>query len=272
MARRPLENGPNLEAYHRSLSAELAALKDRVRHLVRHWPTDGEHKEVALRSVLRRHVPDTVHVGRGFVVTPEDSSPQIDVLLIDASTPALFRDGDLFIVTPDAVRAIVEVKSRLDGEAAIGDAISHLQLAASYCGNGMRQQTWAGLFVYEGDNTDLAHQNLLRALGRRARDENPAVHCVSAGQSTFVRWWPQSSHNQWRSYSLDGLAPAYFLGNLLHHLNGRGSWSARTTWFPLQMAGGKERFARFRIAPGQQEPDLTTEYRRMGGPGIGNVR
>lgn len=65
---------PDLEAYHRSIANELQSLKDRVRNLVRHWPTDGEYKEVALRNVLRRHLPETLHVGRGFIVTPDDSS------------------------------------------------------------------------------------------------------------------------------------------------------------------------------------------------------
>ena len=61
---------PDYAAFHRSVSEELYSVKDRIRNLVSHWATDGESKEVALRSVLRRHLPASVIVGRGFIVTP----------------------------------------------------------------------------------------------------------------------------------------------------------------------------------------------------------
>src|SRR5262245_38550627 len=91
----------DLLAFHHSISDELHAIKNRIRNLVHHWPTDGEHKEVALRNVLRRHLPQTALIGRGFVVNRKSSSTQIDILIADANKPALFRDGDLMIVTPD---------------------------------------------------------------------------------------------------------------------------------------------------------------------------
>jgi hypothetical protein len=60
---------PDFLAFHRSLCDELKAIKDRVRNLIQHWPTDGAFKESALRSVLRRHLPESVYIGTGFVVT-----------------------------------------------------------------------------------------------------------------------------------------------------------------------------------------------------------
>jgi hypothetical protein len=64
--------------------------------------------------VLRRHLPSTVQVGRGFVVAPGVVSRQIDVLIYDATKPVLFQDGDLVTLASDAVRAIIEVKSKID--------------------------------------------------------------------------------------------------------------------------------------------------------------
>jgi len=60
--------------YFESLSTELSSLKDRVRYIIddKHWLTDGEWKESVLRSILRRHLPSSVCVGSGFLVTPED--------------------------------------------------------------------------------------------------------------------------------------------------------------------------------------------------------
>src|SRR6058998_3443160 len=102
------------QAYFQSLAAEVEALKDRVRYLIEdaHWQTDGEWKESVIRQVLRRHLPQSVSVGRGFVVTATATSRQIDVLIVDSGKPVLFRDGDLVFVTPDAVLGVIEVKSR----------------------------------------------------------------------------------------------------------------------------------------------------------------
>jgi hypothetical protein len=60
----------DVPAYFESLSQELHAVKNRVRYLIglSHLPTDGEWKESVFRSVLRRHLPASVEVGRGFVV------------------------------------------------------------------------------------------------------------------------------------------------------------------------------------------------------------
>jgi len=105
--------------YFDSLSREIDSLKNRVRNLKhgKHWLTDGEWKESVIRQILRRNLPRTVEVGRGFVVTSKASSKQIDVLVYDASKPVLFRDGDLAFVTPDVVHGIVEVKTSIDPSA-----------------------------------------------------------------------------------------------------------------------------------------------------------
>jgi hypothetical protein len=104
-----------LEAYLRSLTDETEALKNRVRYLIedRHWQTDGEWKESVIRQILRRYLPNSVTVCRGFVVTATRSSRQLDILICDSSKPVLFRDGDLVFVAPDAVLGVIEVKSKL---------------------------------------------------------------------------------------------------------------------------------------------------------------
>ena len=99
----------NFLNYHKSVTSELAAIKNRIRDLVTHWPTDGEWKEAALRTVLRRHLPVSNQVSRGFIVGRESSSTQIDVFVLKQDKPTLFRDGDLVIVTADVPAAIVEV-------------------------------------------------------------------------------------------------------------------------------------------------------------------
>jgi hypothetical protein len=106
----------NVENYFESISLELKALKDRVRNLIgtnHHNLTDGEWKETILRAILKRHLPSNVEVGSGFVVKPNSSSKQIDILIYDTSKPVLYRDGDLVIITPDSVKGIIEVKTKI---------------------------------------------------------------------------------------------------------------------------------------------------------------
>ena len=105
-----------IEEYFRSLSDECDTLKNRVRMLIErnHWPTDGEWKESVLRSMIRRSAPESVTVGRGFVVDHDRCSTQIDVLVYDNNLPVLYKEGDLVFITPASCRAIVEVKSRLN--------------------------------------------------------------------------------------------------------------------------------------------------------------
>jgi len=78
----------NVPAYYKSLTEELESLKDRVRNFIAdvHWLTDGEWKESVLRTMLARRLPDTVKVGRGFIISEGLTSTQCDVLLYKSST------------------------------------------------------------------------------------------------------------------------------------------------------------------------------------------
>jgi len=105
----------NVSDYFTSISLELNALKNRVRNFIadNQWQTDGEWKESVLRTILRRNLPDNIEAGRGFIVKPDECPSQIDVLIYDASKPVLYKDGELVFVTSDAVKGIIEVKSKI---------------------------------------------------------------------------------------------------------------------------------------------------------------
>ena len=73
----------DVKSYFESLTIELESLKNRVRNFIHgaHWLTDGEWKESVLRSVIGRNLPDTVKIGRGFILTEQGLSSQCDILL-----------------------------------------------------------------------------------------------------------------------------------------------------------------------------------------------
>jgi len=219
---------PDFMKYHRSTTAELYAVKNRIRNLVRHWPSDGEWKEAALRTVLRRHLPGSAMVGRGFIVGRQQSSTQIDLLVSRPEKPTLFRDGELFIVTPDVPGAIAEVKTRLRGLNAWYEVIKKLAQHGRLCKTVAKNEPWLGVFSYEGDSSQARH--ILEAVCRVHQETGIAVNCITCGSDLFVRYWPPGEHESgdnpaidsprkyWRAYSLELLSPSYFISNLIDAL------------------------------------------------------
>lgn len=265
----------NFIAYHQSLAAEFNATKDQIRNLIggHHWPSDGGHKEAILRRVLQNKLPDTFRVGSGFFSDTSECSKQIDILITDASKPTLFRNGDFFIVTPDCVRAIIEVKTELNGPKKIKQVIEKLADDIHKIRR-VNPSCWAGLFIYEGPQFFDGHfqqlskkksAEILRSINRLARnDPLRAINCVTIGSHTFVRYWPQIPQHfsgkleqaGWQSYVFNnnrhsGLSPAYFVGNLVMHLTAPENSEIRRAWFPIQDGNGKEDYCLDFIEMGQ---------------------
>ncbi len=221
------------EAYYRSLAAEIEALKNRVRNFIAksHWQTDGEWKESVLRAIIQRHLPSDVGVGRGFVIKPSASSSQIDVLLYDTSKPLLYRDGDLVFVTVDAVRGIVEVKSRLSS---LPPVLSKLAKNAEFIQEGKdklshdllnpspSKELFVGLFCYDWEFAEERVNSILQALQKSARGKDVRViNHLSLGSSLFIHYQkfrPElqmvpGAHRRWHSYYMENLAQGYFIFN-----------------------------------------------------------
>lgn len=100
-----------LRTFAGSMASELASLSARIRLLVSHAPTVGTYRENILKRVLEKHLPERYHVATGFIY---GSDRQIDILIYDRLEYApLFREADLVVVPPSAVRAVIEVKTNL---------------------------------------------------------------------------------------------------------------------------------------------------------------
>src|SRR5260370_4696277 len=231
---------PNILDYHASLTLELDALKNRIRNLVTQWPTDGEWKEAALRTVLRRHLPGGILVGRGFMVGRECSSTQIDLLVLLQGKPTLFRDGELAIVTADVPGAIAEVKTKLEGPAAWYEVVKKLPDDGKFCKQVAKNEPWLGVFAYEGNDSQV--DNILDAICRVSKETGIAVNCVTCGYNLFVRYWPVGEHEPgdsaadakrkyWRAYKLNQLSPSYFVSNLIDAICNVDRYETDYVWF-----------------------------------------
>ncbi len=251
-------NEPDYTKYHLSVTEELYSLKDRIRNLVSHWATDGESKEVALRSVMRRHLPESMIVGRGFIVGPDSSSSQIDVLIVDASKPTLFKDGDLLIVTPDAVVGVIEVKTKLRSGREFNDTIIKLTKIEEMCRDITgRDSIWTGLFVFDGDPSQ--QEQILRATGAAYKHVKRVINCITCGRKVFIRYWKRGADVNstergpvWHSYELPEVSPSYFIGNLIDWISAVDNRTASFAWFPV--LGGKEVYRRYYLPVGDDEP------------------
>jgi len=230
--------GPhNFVPYLQSLTDELTAIRNRVRLLVKNWPADGHFKEAILRQMLRRHLPESVLIGTGFVVNAFGPSGETDILVVDRDMPTLFKEGELLIVTPESVKAVIEVKTRLDGLAAICKAAAQLAQRKAHVQRHVQcKDVWAGLFVYEG--TDDRHVDLLRAVGQARSETQAIVDCVAYGDDTLVKFSPvpeseggRQPSNAWHSFNVPGVAAANFVASLIETLVPQRKDPGSFPWF-----------------------------------------
>lgn len=252
-------------AYHKSIGDEFRSLKDRIRNLIgsSHWLSDGEHKEAVLRNAIRSRLPEIYRVGKGFVCYQNGNSKQLDILITSKQKPTLFKEGDLVIVTADCVEAIIEVKTSQPDRGTLAETLTKLADNVAEIRHQRRDhKCWAGLFVFEGQS---ARENRL-ASGRSSdlvranfdaanRDVARAINCVAYGPDIFSRFWNNAQEQAdgeiggpaWHSYvfyrpSHKGLAPAYFISNLIWQISQDLQPEMRWAFFPDPDRGGKEAF------------------------------
>lgn len=252
----------DFEQHLKSIGLEFSATKDRVRSLIgdKHWASDGEAKEAVFRRILSAYICESVRVGSGFICHPgpertyndnRNTSTQIDVLITHRDRPTLYKAQDLNIVTPDAVEAIVEVKTKIDsaglheGLAALANNIQRVRQENSH------RKCWAGLFVFEPfDVSGNPAQKVLEILqGVVGGVSSRVINCIALGENLFVRFWEDGrivssrmDAHVWHSYELTQLARGYFLGNLVWAVCPSDP-AMQYMWFPVE--NGKESQRRF---------------------------
>lgn len=229
----------NLVRYYESITFEMMSMKDRVRNIIddRHWLTDGEWKESVLRSVLKRHMPENVGVGRGFIISENGASSQIDVLLYDTSYPILFRDGDLVFVTPEAVKGIIEVKSKANNRN-MKDAFKALSKNASLICDDLSENdsVFVGYFAYESSQR-IIDERVFERLQSAYNQHGRIVNHVCIGNEGFYKFWMDNPENtlqelnSWHSYNLRESCIPYFINNLLNFCSNRRVDESPRVWF-----------------------------------------
>lgn len=250
----------DFKAYQESVTSELNAINDRITNLIGpvHWLTAGEYKETILRDVIKRHLPETLRTGKGFVCFTRvnrfnrKASHQIDILITDKRYPVLMKVGELSFVTPEPVEAIIEVKTNLpvsNVEKVLRKLCDQAESVRSRVFNKICK---VGLFVFKP--TTASHKHLLNTL-QKVTDRNPrrVINFISLGQDIFIRYW-ENGRNQvhspidggvWHLYRIENFAQPYFINNIVIELSHEVSPESEVAWFPIE--GTKERYRRFYI-------------------------
>jgi hypothetical protein len=223
----------NIEDYFKSLTQEFTGLKNRVRNFIagNHWQTDGEWKESVLRSFLARSLPQTVQVGRGFIIGHSETSTQIDILLYASDAPVMFRDGDLVFVSPEAVRGIIEVKTNLNANL-LSQALDKLIKVANICSH---NNALIGIFSY--DSTIQSNTEVLSLLRDKCKNRREVIDLLCLGDSHFIKYWQKTvqgggTYEKWHSYELRHMAFGYFIHNVILSLTPDHIAINESVWFP----------------------------------------
>jgi hypothetical protein len=141
-----------------SWADELLSRADRVRNLIgdAHWLSDGHHKEELVRDFLRRHLPPSLRVTRGFICPAAEASavsPEVDILVSDAEGELpWFVEGGLAIVAPSAARAQLHVKTEF-GPSELADVFAGTFRVHESCGSELRPfSLWSGAIFFARSN------------------------------------------------------------------------------------------------------------------------
>lgn len=104
-------NSEKSKQYYGSLAAEIKVKSDQISLMIPHGQTVGNYRELLLRNLLKKYVPEKFKVATGFI---EGLSRQIDIIIYDSlNYSPSFIEGELVVIRREAVRGIIEVKSVL---------------------------------------------------------------------------------------------------------------------------------------------------------------
>lgn len=256
---------PDFTKFHSTIADELTVKKNRVRNLIggSHWLTDGEYKESILREIIRGRLSDTVVACKGFAClenssnnnAASQSSGQLDIVLRDSLMGTLMKTEDTVFVLPQAVKGIIEVKTKLNNSRKASNkqgllhAIQKLSNDIKFIRENGGRDCLAGLFIYDENTSEEFPHRLLKTLQMVCKgDNNRVINYVSYGARWFVRFWttserekgvPYSADTQaWHLYKLDKLAQAYFINNFAVSLSPIPIWEqSQSSFFPLDDEG-----------------------------------
>jgi hypothetical protein len=240
--------------FYKSLGKELIAVKNRVRSLIgdANWGEDGRYREAVLKNIISKFLPKNYCMGTGFVINArKELTKQIDIIIYDNSSPVLFSEGDFVIVPANTVKAIIEVKSSINDTNSLKEIIKTCEENAKKIelNFALAKNMFNGIFCYE---CDLSFNTLRDSLKECYHLSDCSIYRkmnnLSLGDDKFIHLWDAQPFSL-RGYELKGLSFAYFISNLLTHLDSC-YYENKSLFFPLE---SKNPYEQFKIDYPQEE-------------------
>lgn len=143
-----------MDAYYRKVQEKVLVQRDIICSLLKDPRIIGDYYEAIVRDWVREMISGAFAVGRGVVLAPDGrASRECDIIIYSATEYGpLFVSGDIVVVSPEAVRAVIQVKGTVSLDN-MGDAVSSLSSV-----DVLRPGIWK--FIV-GFKTNVAYQNLV---------------------------------------------------------------------------------------------------------------
>ena len=256
----------NIKDFQKSINRELSLTKDRVEFLIgdANWGDVGRYKEAILRKTISQFLPSNLNIGTGFIIGNNDHvngqegriSSQLDIIVYEDKSPVIFKEGDFVIITENAVRAVIEVKTKIinysnpanNGQDnalnKIIEKTNRLNQFETFRPIGNHRKKFVGIFSYEYEQ-NFSHNRVNEALTL----SNGIVNHISLGPNKFIRYWENTiglnppveyQGRCYIRYNLTDLSFSYFISNLLHIVADEDP--VERYWFSFPVEGTKERF------------------------------
>lgn len=144
----------SMEQYYRKVQEKVMVQRDVINSLLKDPRIIGDYYEAIVRDAVREAVSASFEVGRGVILAPDGhASKECDIIVYNAvEYGPLFSSGDIIVVSPEAVRCVIQVKGTVSMDN-LGDAIQSLAAVDQ-----LRPGIWK--FIV-GFKTNVEYQNLL---------------------------------------------------------------------------------------------------------------
>lgn len=143
-----------MQQYYGKIQDKVLVQQDIINSLIKDQRVIGDYYEAIIRDVIRENVAEAFAVGRGVVLSKEGkTSRECDIIVYNAAEYGpLFKSGEIVVISPEAVRCVVEVKGTLNNSH-LSDAVKNLSSV-----NELRSGIWK---LIVGLNTHIHYQGLV---------------------------------------------------------------------------------------------------------------
>ena len=144
-----------MKQYYRMVQEKILVQRDIICSLLKDPQIIGDYYEAIIRDAVRESISKSFAVGRGVILSETGkSSRECDIIIYSAAEYGpLFVSGDIAVLSPEAVRCVIQVKGTLSNDS-LADAIKNL----SYV-NSLRAGIWK---LIVGFKTNVLYETIIK--------------------------------------------------------------------------------------------------------------